>query len=121
MALLATPSFTGEPVMKQDRKDGRNPKLSLALQRRLEAANHEHRLSLDALRDAVYEYLDDLRAVGLNRDQALESVRSFVAAAMDGDGDGKRSAKTGAGPDVRLITLITDWCVERWDTTENRL
>jgi len=104
--------------MKRAAGDGRNAKLSLELQRRLSDANREHRVSLDALQEAVCDYFDDLRRVGLERDQAIDSVKSFIADLMSKTARKTTAATMGRIDDEHLMVLIADWCADRWETPE---
>jgi hypothetical protein len=86
------------------------PKLSAELTRRLHAASEMHIGSIDALREAVCAYLDDLRAMGMPRERALAAVRTFIAKSQ-----AVRAAQDGHSPiDERILARMSAWCVDHW-------
>jgi hypothetical protein len=82
------------------------------LRDRLEAAQLNHRASVDALQSAVCEYADELRARGVPYEGVIMAVRKLMSD-LDGDGDGGGRA---ARPrhDGHLLALMVEWCRENW-------
>jgi hypothetical protein len=88
----------------------RTPALSAELRRRLDAASEMHIGSIEALREAVCAYLDNLRAAGLPRETALEAVREFIAKSQ-----AVRTAPDGQSTiDERIVARMSAWCVDHW-------
>ena len=88
--------------------------LSLELQRKLRAVSQKHRQSLDALHEAVCDYLDNLRAIGLTQDQAVDAVRAFVRDTQ------ARSAANGRPLDIddAFVGQLSGWCLDHWSINE---
>jgi hypothetical protein len=98
--------------MKSMRKGTDVPTSTLAaeLTRRLDAASEMHIGSIDALREAVCAYLDDLRVAGLPRERALEAVREVIAKSQ-----AVRAAQDGQSAiDERIVARMSRWCVDHW-------
>jgi hypothetical protein len=88
----------------------RTPALSAELTRRLDAASEMHIGSIEALREAVSAYLDNLRAAGLPRETALEAVRTFIAKSQ-----AVRAAQDRQSTiDERIVARMSAWCVDHW-------
>jgi hypothetical protein len=86
------------------------PTVSTELTRRLDAATERHIGSIDALREAVCAYLDDLRATGMPRERALAAVRAFIAKSQ-----AVRAAQDGQSAiDERILARMSAWCVDHW-------
>src|SRR5688500_3485597 len=84
--------------------------LSAELTHRLDAASEMHIGSIDALREAVCAYLDDLRSAGMPREKALEAVRALIAKSQ-----AVRAAQDGQSAiDERILARMTGWCVDHW-------
>jgi hypothetical protein len=90
---------------------GSNSGLSLELQRTLRNVSRRHQASLTALREALYDFVDNLRATGLSQQQTVDSVRRFVV-----DTHAQRVA-IGKTPDIddALVEQLTQWCIDHWD------
>ena len=98
--------------------DGAQPRLAIELERRLVAASARHAASMDALQVAVSDYFDNLRAVGLTRDDAIAALREFVmnVQSRSNEADARRGDATGAGPrvvDDAMMRRIVKWCMDR--------
>jgi hypothetical protein len=86
--------------------DGGSGPLSPALRQALIIAVAQHRASLDALRDAVCAYVEDLRARGMAAPDIAGALRDRVAELRAAN----RMAAPEAPDDVLLDQLV-DWCV----------
>ena len=86
--------------------DGAFP-LPESLRAALIAANAEHRASLEALREAVCAYVEDLRARGVSAAEIVRSVRGRVAALR------MRGRMAGpVAPGDPLLDQVVAWCLE---------
>ena len=58
--------------------DGRGHPFSPALRQALMSADGQHRASLEILRDAICEYVEDLQGRGVNSDEIANAIRHRV-------------------------------------------
>ena len=86
--------------------DGNFP-LPDSLRAALMAADAEHRASLNALRDAICAYVEDLRGQGVSGAEIARSLRGRVAAFRPA---GQMAAPVPPGDP--LLDQITAWCLE---------
>jgi hypothetical protein len=76
----------------------------------LQAARQNQLVSLDALREAVCAYADDLRRSGVPYEGIMRAVRKLVG---QPDGTAPRSAEA-TKQNARLVETMIEWCKDHW-------
>ncbi|HJR65522.1 MAG TPA: hypothetical protein VJ802_03775 [Gemmatimonadaceae bacterium] len=87
--------------------DGKGHPISPALRQALRSADAQHRASLEALRDAVCEYVDDLRDRGVASGDIAAAIRQRVT--------DLRSSGEMTGPGILadgLVDEMVNSCLE---------
>jgi hypothetical protein len=77
---------------------------------KLYSAQQDHLASLDGLRGAVCDYVDELRERGVSYDDTVRAVRNLVAQ-LDGKIPHSADASKQNG---HLVENMLRWCKERW-------
>jgi hypothetical protein len=73
------------------------------------SAEQDHRASLDALRAAVCDYVDELRGRGMAFDDVVHAVRSMMAELHRQTPHSPNATKY----DARIVDTMIQWCGER--------
>ena len=85
--------------------------LSAELLRTFKTASAKHRRSFLALRNAVCEYLDSLKAAGTPREDAIVAARAFVAEVHSREAGHEHATDA----DDRFMAEVAEWCIAHWD------
>ena len=76
----------------------------------LRAAQQDHFVSMDALRAAVCNYVDDLRRSGVAYDGIVRAVKNLMEQAARSASDSADAAKENR----HLVETMIGWCDEHW-------
>jgi hypothetical protein len=97
----------------EDRKSSLSPPSAVPQQLRdaLHLAQQNHLASVDTLRSAVCDYVDEMRESGIPYDDVVRAVQNLV-------GQHYRTAQRS--PDVRkenaqMVQTMIQWCKDHWE------
>lgn len=81
----------------------------------LQGAQHNHQRSLETLRVAMCEYVDDLREKGISFKDVMKEVHVVIA---ELDGKLLPRSPSAAQMNDRTVDMIVRWCTDHWEQSK---